>query len=1250
LSTAKITGLGACERQTKVALVTSKGIPTCRPARKKILACTLVLATTLSYVAPQAFAYNYNQAQKTYVPPSTYPRENELASVDGIASSLALTASAPSPQIVQSSREGAGDPGAYHIHLKVEQLEKRGALDEAAHVLTNGLKMYPRDYTLLSDLVNLNIKRVKKLALHRDYASAAELVRQDIYMNPGNPKLSELLDDVLRESGVNPQDPNERTKIANLLLSERKLNDAKVEYEASLKLKPTPQAYVGLGLDQMREGVRKQAKNDFEKALELDSAYAPAHKEMGLLYGASGDLIGASAELSRAAILNPADKSADNALIDLWQRQVNRNFNDVTSHFGLARAYVLAGDLKAAQSEYRQIVTMDPNNPNLPEARLNFKLALAHQEAASLLASARALEAQGQLSAAMQKTMEGLHVDPSNVNLLIYKAYLLDRSGQYSPARYGYLAVLKQDPNNAYARQRLQVLASATTAAAYAAMPGTNGLPLRGYSQPYPGAVEAPPQPIQPPPPPQFDHVANLSDLFWQIRGAAADDTIAVQKKEDTLMNMQNMYMSLKKQGIDPMQMLSQLSASGADPSAIMSMMGGAGGSSASAAATPAPPGIPADIAAIVNGSAGHGSSSLGPPPPGLPPDIAAIVGGSSASSSPAPAAPTGLPPGAQAMISSLGLAKPDGSLDMAKISSYLAGAPLPPNLAAIVDSLGLRKPDGTLDLAKIMNLIGGGGGLAALTGGAVPAVTTAIPRAKASQPSGGSSAGLPPDIAALLNNSGTPPVVSTVVKAKTPSKAKTKVAPKKTTKTNAKAKKSVHGQIASQAPKSQATAPAGLPGGMNLASFMPVIQMAMQRFIDLENKTNKIGDQLSSTQQSVRELQHYITSGGKLPPPLPQASEPINTSIQSTSAPSLSSGAIELPAELRAPAPPAPLSSSAGAQIPADISNAINNQTGIQSSVPPGMPMASGAPPGIPADIVNAINHQSSQAGSAPSMTPPGMPMAPGAPPGIPADILNAINHQSNQSGQAPPVVPPGMPMPTSPSSMIVPGSTPPDMPMPTSSPNAQPSLAADPASSELVAKLAPPITPGSTRIQPNSPQLDWNSPPIPSTASLPSAATTPAANQVAPQAPSPTSASGSNLAAALPDKALVASAQVNVQNAAIPAVPPTNVVPQANAVPPATISGVPVFSDPGGSPDDAVTSKKEAHQHKVRVEIEGVRPDILGIRVKFVIINDQGYSIPLPDNMNNLLKRVKVFMPADADKVPPHGEVHGSVRVPIP
>ncbi|MBK7838771.1 MAG: tetratricopeptide repeat protein [Candidatus Obscuribacter sp.] len=132
------------------------------------------------------------------------------------------------------------------------------------------------------------------------------------------------------------------------------------------------------------------------------------------------DYTGASADLTRALILDQSDKVAANALIGLWREQVASRPSDPNSHLGLARALQVAGDLTAAQAEYKTVVQLNPSHPHLPAARQSFKLALAKQEAKKAYDLAQSLEKEGALSAAYQKASDAVGLYPSDKN---YKAY-----------------------------------------------------------------------------------------------------------------------------------------------------------------------------------------------------------------------------------------------------------------------------------------------------------------------------------------------------------------------------------------------------------------------------------------------------------------------------------------------------------------------------------------------------------------------------------------------------------------------------------------------------------------------------------------------------------------------------------------------------------------------------------------------------------------------------------------------------------
>ncbi len=105
--------------------------------------------------------------------------------------------------------------------------------------------------------------------------------------------------------------------------------------------------------------------------------------------------------------------------------------SDASAHLGLARAYQVTGDLDSARKEYKTVVKIDTNHPNLPAARQSFKLALAKREAKRSFDFAHSFEIQGQLAAAYQKASDAVELYPSEVS---YQAYKVRLAGELQSA------------------------------------------------------------------------------------------------------------------------------------------------------------------------------------------------------------------------------------------------------------------------------------------------------------------------------------------------------------------------------------------------------------------------------------------------------------------------------------------------------------------------------------------------------------------------------------------------------------------------------------------------------------------------------------------------------------------------------------------------------------------------------------------------------------------------------------------------
>lgn len=386
---------------------------------------------------------------------------------------------------------GAENSTVAHVVAHADQLVKDGKLQEAQEVLEKYDKVYPKNAAIDSKLSQVSLDRAKYYVRHDDYVEGAKQARIAIAHNSSNTEAKHVLEQVLRHHGIEPTHAASRVKLGDVLFSQGKLKEARVEYDAALKSDHATGAYIGLGNISLRENRLKDAKAHYQLALDKDPESAVALRQLGIVRYKQKDVVGANTDLSRALILNQDDKLAGQTLVELWQRQVSLHPRDANSHLGLARAYQLSGDLKSAQGSYRTVVSIEPNHPNLPAARQSFKLALARQEAQKTYEAAKTLDASGAVPEAYNKAAESVSLSPGDVKFRLYQAELAERLGNAPEAKHLYMEILRQDPKNLVAAQKVKTLTEHLAGSeASQSLRGPIGA-MQGDLQPQSGALDS---------------------------------------------------------------------------------------------------------------------------------------------------------------------------------------------------------------------------------------------------------------------------------------------------------------------------------------------------------------------------------------------------------------------------------------------------------------------------------------------------------------------------------------------------------------------------------------------------------------------------------------------------------------------------------------------------------------------------------------------------------------------------------------
>ncbi len=543
----------------------------------------LLISLTLAFChSEEAIAGDFSHAKQVYVPPSRIIRRVDFASMreEGTATPPATpsyasakpkasapktaritktgsaikhtasasstrkptTAGAPLPPPLSSSSSllssvrSKMDPAlAAKMESTARQLIKSGRLDEAQRLLEK-LSQSPEDQALLKEVSGLSVDRARELLKQGNLHEALLSTRQTLRADPSNSAAQGLLNQIHKQNGLDPTNLQDRIQAANKLYSLGHYQEAEVEYRATLAIKPTAEAQIGLSKVAARLRGYLAAKQELEKALELDSNSSAVRRELGLLHLNQGDVVGANSELSRALILDPKDNVSGTALISLWQGQVSKLPN-ANSHLGLARAYQLNGDLPSAQAAYRQVVRLDPNHPYLPAARQSFKLALARQEADKSIRAARTLDSQGLTQEAFKRAQQAVSLSPGDTGFRIYQGELLEKMGLPTQAREAYLNILKDDPQNVLAAQKIRnlpinAIPGVPLTRHPDGFPGTKfPLPVDGLAVATAAATGTPGVPI--------DHVTTLSNFLGSLRSHMNEQKRGMEQFEDLMKKAQ---------------------------------------------------------------------------------------------------------------------------------------------------------------------------------------------------------------------------------------------------------------------------------------------------------------------------------------------------------------------------------------------------------------------------------------------------------------------------------------------------------------------------------------------------------------------------------------------------------------------------------------------------------------------------------------------------------------------------------------
>jgi protein O-GlcNAc transferase len=327
-----------------------------------------------------------------------------------------------SPTAASSSSSNASSP-ASRAELGVALLEG-GLADEAASELDAAVALDPSN---VDALVALSRARLKL----KDIKSAGRALEAAVARGADDARVYAALADVYEAGGyvenaipamrlAIARDPkNESYRLRYGLL----LNDTKAPAAAVIRLREALKEFpdssplwLALGIAQMGDGKSDDARNSFERALELDPRSAPALAYLGSTYGERGRYAEAASFYERALAAAPnsavpyylaADALLKEPEVDAPRvekylaRAVELEPDFASAHLALAKLYVRGERWAEAAAAFERVTRLDPES-----AEAHYQLARVYVRLKRTADAQRELAAFKQLSEAQKEKRE----------------------------------------------------------------------------------------------------------------------------------------------------------------------------------------------------------------------------------------------------------------------------------------------------------------------------------------------------------------------------------------------------------------------------------------------------------------------------------------------------------------------------------------------------------------------------------------------------------------------------------------------------------------------------------------------------------------------------------------------------------------------------------------------------------------------------------------------------------------------------
>lgn len=331
-----------------------------------------------------------------------------------LAQSLTFTSPAEAAR-----RRGGSGGGVYlqtpnpqtpdeHNNRGVE-LGNKGLWQDAIREHELALGAEPDNQTFRTNLSAAQLRFGDMLFNKKDFYNAIKQYRGSLYVDPNNGPADQHLDEALRQTKINADDPKAREKLAETAGNSGDFETAIVEWRKYVRMVDDGYSHYSLGQVLSKAGKVVEGYKELRTAVsrtwpaEQKNTLSDCHRILGDVLKEhafrgkeSGEgtvgmkrLVNSAIEYRRSVTINPGNTSAISGLIEVSREAVAIKPTSFDNHLMLAGAYQLAGDFDHAKQEYETCYRLGPNNPALAVARKSFHSALVSSPLASpaLLAS-----------------------------------------------------------------------------------------------------------------------------------------------------------------------------------------------------------------------------------------------------------------------------------------------------------------------------------------------------------------------------------------------------------------------------------------------------------------------------------------------------------------------------------------------------------------------------------------------------------------------------------------------------------------------------------------------------------------------------------------------------------------------------------------------------------------------------------------------------------------------------------------------